>query len=406
MIEEDNDRFIPNHAEDEYQNLFEEERNDNDEKTHLIKKLDRIKKTLELSNSNNIKDIYINLSDDENEIEKKNNVSLFGATLGYYFISIIFSIINLIGIFIIVAIKNALLSLLINYFYLIIRKIKQEHDIDNINDYNFYYLLFNESLNDTIDFDLMMFMDFLGGLFLKWIGFFFSSIIFLFFNVVGLFLVLSFDYTRLEKLNLIETIISFVYILICNILLFVGVGSSALLSQQISKKYFPIVTSYIKGQNRNTSINDSDNKSSDDKINHFPFFNIICITTIVAYLIKYLFSIMILKAKNEFDNQIYRNNTDKYNNTDNLSIYYEIFYENENDSNKTDFVNNNEINNNIYSHDKILFINIIIIYILCIILSSLIELLFKCFLKKKKKLKNLLKKKYAKSVAILFIKKN
>jgi hypothetical protein len=183
---------------------------------------------------------------------------------------------------------------------------------------------------------------------------------------------LSFDYTRLEKLNLIETIISFVYILICNILLFVGVGSSALLSQQISKKYFPIVTSYIKGQNRNTSINDSDNKSSDDKINHFPFFNIICITTIVAYLIKYLFSIMILKAKNEFDNQIYRNNTDKYNNTDNLSIYYEIFYENENDSNKTDFVNNNEINNNIYSHDKILFINIIIIYILCIILSSLI----------------------------------
>ena len=56
---------------------------------------------------------------------------------------------------------------------------------------------------------------------------------------------------------------------------------------------------------------------------------------------------MILKAKNEFDNQIYRNNTDKYNNTDNLSIYYEIFYENENDSNKTDFVNNNEINNNI-----------------------------------------------------------
>lgn len=392
MNEEDNDIFIPDYIEDEYQQLVEEEMKDNDEKTHLIKKLKRIQKTLELSKSKNIKDIYINLSDDEIRVEVRNNISSFRVELCYYVISITFSIINLFGIFIIIAIKNALLSLLVNYFHIIIMKIKQENNIDNINDLNFYYLLFNDSLNDTFDLDLMMFMDFLGGLFLKWIGFFFSSMIFLLFNIGGLFLILNYDYTKIEKLSLLETIISFFYIFVCNIFLFIGVGSSALLSQQISKEYFPIVTSFIN-QKKNIFINDSDNaksekndNNSDNKSEYFPFFNIICFTTIVSYLIKYILAIIILNAKDEFDKQIYRNNTDYNNNTDtdNFSIYYEIFYDNKIGSNNKDFVHNNEINNDIYSHDKMLFIIIIVIYISSIFLSSLIELLFKCFLKKKR----------------------
>ena len=145
------------------------------------------------------------------------------------------------------------------------------------------------------------------------------------------------------------------------------------------KLRYTIVESYIKGQKKNTSINDSDNtnsekndKNSDNENNYFPFFNIICITTIIAYLMKYILAIMILNAKDEFDKQIYRNNTDYYNNTDtyNFSIYYEIFYDNKFGSNNTDFAHNNEINNDIYSHDKMLFIIIIVIYISSIFLSS------------------------------------
>jgi hypothetical protein len=156
-----------------------------------------------------------------------------------------------------------------------------------------------------------------------------------------------------EQYNLLQ--IS--YLFICYALLFIGVGSSALLSQQMLIDKYENYISFLKQIN----IEEYQNNEYDHN-NNFIF---ICVTSIIGSLINYIFDIIISRQKYIFDH--------KYNNID----YYDI------NNNLTNNNTSNEINNIIYSHDKLLFfVSIIAIYGGSIILSIIFYIYFKCYVYK------------------------
>lgn len=90
------------------------------------------------------------------------------------------------------------------------------------------------SLNDPFDFNLMLFMAFLGDALLKARGLTCTLIIFcVLINSVAFILLYVFDFKGYDKEYNSFSILKILYLILCYILLFVGLGSSALLSQQI-----------------------------------------------------------------------------------------------------------------------------------------------------------------------------
>ena len=261
-----------------------------------------------------------------------------------------FTVINLTGIFQIISVMNAL-------FEAFKRSITCYLDLEDKEDksyyefYNFYSFYFKESINEGIEFDLIETMGFLGTIFFKFYGFRISSAIFMLLNCISLFLIMNFfsQYSdTFEKYSLFQII----YLFFCNVLLFIGVGSSALLSQQILIDNYERYSSFLKEidkmdnnieqikQNEQNEENTKEEEKQDT-----PYFILICVTSILGFLIKYILDVIISYEKNTFDQ--------KYNITD---IY---------DINNTISDNNVDVNekiSKIFSHDKILFIFIIIIY--------------------------------------------
>ena len=270
-------------------------------------------------------------------------------------------------------------------------------------DYNFYNILLTQSINISPDFNLIMLMDFLGRILLKSYGFRISSIIFLIINTISLFLIYFIDFNDYDEENL-YSFNKIIYIFICYLLLFIGVGSSALLSQQILIDSYLKLKYYLNSKNSKKIYNNSNvsqelnNKNTDNNIarindikqnvarisyrnsviksnnqeyyknilengekKKFDYFFIVCINTFIAYFIKYILSLFIYKKKMSYDNL----EIQKYNKTiiDNITMYESI-----------------------YKHDKSLFFPyIIIIYIASILLSILLYWIFTCIFKENKK---------------------
>ena len=259
-----------------------------------------------------------------------------------------FTAINLIGIFQIISVMNALYEALK-------RSIVCYLDWENKEDksyyefYNFYSYYFKESINEGIEFDLIETMGFLGTIFVKFYGFRISSFIFMIVNGLSLFLIMNFfsQYNdTFEKFSLFQIL----YLFFCYILLFIGVGSSALLSQQLLidnyEKYSSFLKQVEKLDNKDEKKEEKKNKNEkEEEKQNIPYFILICLTSIIGFLFKYFFDVVISINKNKFDQ--------KYNITEIID-----FNNNFTNNNFTD----NEINNIIFSHDKLLFIFIIIIY--------------------------------------------
>ena len=94
-------------------------------------------------------------------------------------------------------------------------------------------MLDNDTKKESFDFNLMMLMAFLGDILLKSRGFRVSVSVFAVFNIISMFLILNFSFDDYNHDYNTYSLFQFIYLLICWILLFVGVGASALLSQQI-----------------------------------------------------------------------------------------------------------------------------------------------------------------------------
>ena len=267
-------------------------------------------------------------------------------TFFYLFLPFLTSI-NLIGIFQIISVMNALYKALIGsiwcYFDWEDKEDKSYYDF-----YNFYSFYFKESINEGIEFDLIETMSFLGMIFYNFYGYKISSILFMIPNVLSFFLIymLFSQYNdNSDKYNLFQIL----YLFSSWALLFIGVGSSALLSQQMLIDNYGDYISFLK------QINFEDYQNNeDDQDNNFIF---ICVTSIIGALIKYIFDIIISRKKYKFDQ--------KYNIIDFNDINSNI----KNNNNTS-----NEINNIIYSHDKLLFfVSIICIYGGTIILSIIFK---------------------------------
>jgi len=358
------------------------------EKSKLAKILLSLNQKLIKEENQSINDAY-KVFYKVNELSKreiKNNLSNFLINIMFYIISPLFTIINLIGIFEIKSIMNALLIVLKNSIINGFKKFFHSNGITlNFNeDYNFYNIFLTQSIDIAPDFDLIMIMNFFGFILLKTKGFKISSIVFLLINCVSISLIYFFNFNDYNDDNL-YSFSQIIYQITCIIILFIGVGASALLSQQILIDSFLKLKSYLNGKNNKEDIDNNEeineNKQNKEGKNigsgkkkviqkknlanilkanekkQFDFFFIICINTFIAYFIKYLLSLFIYKKKYDYDN-----------------IEMEKF--------NMSLIDNNTLFENIYNHDKTLFFPYtIIIYVSSIFLSVVIYWVFTCIFK-------------------------
>ena len=248
------------------------------EKKHLVDIFTELKDNLEKYPYKNLDDSYeqiLNSSNKHNKqkIKIKNKITDKSLKFMFYVFSPLIAVINLIAIFEIIEIMNTVFELLRNsisiyYTFDIDKNIGEEEKNKLINDikgkYNFYNILLYNSINDRIDLNLMMIMSFLGETLLGSIGFRWSTILFLGINLIPLFLILTFNFNDYDD-NYQYSFLKIVYLLICYILLFVGVGSSTLLSHKILLNKYLIYKNHINSKNNGNDSKNYDNKK--DNIN-------------------------------------------------------------------------------------------------------------------------------------------
>ena len=240
------------------------------EKDNLMKILDNLNNTLKAEEKLSINKIYEELLNNEDitKRELKPNTNECLLQFMFYFIAPLFGIVFLVGIFQIITLKKALWELLkqsaskfyqcnfkhncniTNYdpnnTYNINSDLMNDTIVTNTNETNvfdFYNYFYKSSLDETIDFNLMMITGFIGDLLLKSRGFRVSAFILSLFNFGVLFWLLNFDFNFKEPNVYDYDLVKVLTIFIIYILLLIGIGGSALLSQQI------LVDSHLKFKN-------------------------------------------------------------------------------------------------------------------------------------------------------------
>ena len=232
---------------EEEQKLLEERRalkreEKKKEKLELLKIIKRLEEDLESDEFENLDELYEPYINNE-EISKRDikpNTTRCSLIFMFYVISPAFSIINLIGIYESITILKIIFKLLKNsviYYFKYLRNDKDQLIIFSIQDfndnYNFYNLFYEDTKKETFDFNLMMLSGFLGDIILKSKGFRVSTIIFFIMNSISIFLIRSFGFLEYNEDYSTYSFFQILYLFLCWILLFIGVGASTLLSQQI-----------------------------------------------------------------------------------------------------------------------------------------------------------------------------
>ena len=321
----------------EKEQLFKKDNKEKNEKNNLVEILKRLEDNLKEEKYDSIPNAYEDLLNNEDITKRKllegTNHCLM--KFMFYFVAPIFGIVFLIGIFQIISVKKSLENLLIEsskqyYKCTFYDKCNITLNNNTYYIYDFYDYYYNSTMDETIDFKLMMITGFIGELLLKSRGFrissgllsipIFGSLIWLCafnFNFEEEYV---FDYGFLKLLNL-----AFIYILIL-----IGIGGSALLSQQILidsllkykdfiireerkkikmkekviekdgeinqnlvKSFTKTSTIKMRGLDENTRLLKKEQNLTKKEKNKFDFFFIISITTIIAYICKYLINIFL-----------------------------------------------------------------------------------------------------------------
>ena len=211
-----------------------------DEKNSLKNILKSLYKNLDRNEKESINDVYGEYLNNE-DITKRyvDNTGECCLCIMFYILSPLFSMINLIAIFQSIYIMSTLSEIILNtipYFIKSLRNAPQpQFSIEDFNEnYNFYDILMTRTLNEPFDFNLMLFMAFLGDALLKAKGLTFTLGIFcLLINGIAFILLYVFDFKDYDKEYNSFAFFDILYLIFCYVLLFIGVGSSALLSQQI-----------------------------------------------------------------------------------------------------------------------------------------------------------------------------
>ena len=444
------------------------------ERNRLLNIFKRLKGDLDKPNNITLRNVLDNYVSTEEKIQKKNikKTNKFLKRITFYIFLPFLCIIDLVGIFIILLIYKTFTSFFWTTlgFYLGFS--------EKIPNYDFYDELFNKSLNEPIDFNLVCCMNFLGQSTLKSLGFRISSLIFFGVNCILLIFIYCIDFTNYDPETYDYDFIKLIIIFLILGFMFISVGCSTVLSQQ---KLIENIMKYNKEMgkekekeeekdkkekenaikienidnislnidNNDNIINEDDNSyksinsdksyksydsnkimEKDEEIklkkkeiinelkalrrdkkvdlkkintlkndlknyqnkekenlakenlkNRLSTFYIVCLVTGCGYILKYgIINIWLSKIKYQYDNGLNKNVTN------NDSQYLNIT------DNSPDYINiqNNTIyDEDIYSHHKILFIYIGVIYIICIVFPILLYSIFKLIYEpKNKKTKN------------------
>ena len=158
----------------------------------------------------------------------------------FYIVSPLFGIINLVGIYESLLMMKILLQVLQNSLLSYYKSwTTNVEDISKFsiyefnNKYNYYFMFFDDARKDSFDFNLMLFTAFLGDILLQARGFRVSTFIFALINVGAIFLIMSFSFFDYNINDNTFSFFKMLYLIFGYLLLLVGVGASALLSQQI-----------------------------------------------------------------------------------------------------------------------------------------------------------------------------
>ena len=186
----------------------------------------------------------------------------------FFIIGPTFGIIFLIGIFQMKSLMNSLGDLISTSFvdYYKCNFYRSNCNYTSINDennvYNFYDYYYNYSMNETIDFNLMLLTGFIGSLFLGWVGFRFSIFIFLIINISSIIWLLNLDFEFKAEVVFILKILNFCFIYV---LLFIGIGGSALLSHQILIESHLKYKKYLKDKREEERIKEEEKRKEEIK---------------------------------------------------------------------------------------------------------------------------------------------
>ena len=242
-ISEDKNKEI-NNDEEEVKFISE---NEKETKENLVNILKRLETDLNLkkNESKTINEIYHALLNNDDITKKaiKENANSCLLIFMFYFIAPLVGIIFLIGIFQLISLKKALSGIIkdsVKHYYKCTFKDDCNITLYNnqtnetyINVYDFYNYFYNSSMNEDIDFNLMMITGFIGDSLLLSRGFRKSSIILSLFNFGCLFWLFCFNFS-FEKDGVFDySIIKILCIIICYIFLLIGIGGSALLPLKI-----------------------------------------------------------------------------------------------------------------------------------------------------------------------------
>ena len=233
---------------------------DKEEKKNLVKILNKISNKLTTDGNENktIDEIY-----NENSNEDKFNInslliikkekSAFYLFFYFYFILPFLIIINLSGIFQSITTMNSISTILkksIKYYF-VKDKFDEKYSKEDKylkyyeTNYNFYQIFFKESLKNSLDFNLIMFSNFIGFILLRLVGFYLSSFIFLSINMISFSRIANFNFMEIDKETYNYSISQILFLLFCYLLCFIGVGSYSLLSQKILISHYSAFHSYL-----------------------------------------------------------------------------------------------------------------------------------------------------------------
>ena len=222
-----------------------------------------------------LRDIQMDLNLDEDTLEEtyepflnnedmtkktiKNETDRCSLIFMFYIVSPLFGVINLVGVFESLLMMKILFQVFQNStIQLYYSLVKEEEEIEKFSiydfnmKYNYYYMFFDDAKKDSFDFNLMMFTAFLGDILLQSRGFRVSTFVFSLINAGSFFLILSFSFFDYELDYNTYSIFRILYLLLGYILLLIGAGASALLSQQIIIDSNHKYNDYVKKLNEKT----------------------------------------------------------------------------------------------------------------------------------------------------------
>ena len=403
-----------------------ENRNLEREKERLLNIFNRIGKELTINPEEDIRETYKEYANAE--IKKKkivkgpiNRCKVFS----FKAFLIMFSSVYLIGMFIIISIKNSLWDLCKMSLFCKIKKFCDKEEF--YKRANFFKYFFDKALYQPIDFGLVMFWNLIGFKMIKSCGFRKTIIIFFILNVGILLLLYNLDFTDFDPVTYNHSMGKIILLFLVNFAMSICFGAITLLSQQRISDYSLIlylsqkeenedneqliVENQIEEMDNMNSINfenngDKDSIKKDDKSNKsksiqskkiarenkISSFPIICSATFIGYggksFVFYLFS---NKRDNNQENINYNNDT-YYNNTDHLNYVNNNHFKNFIDKNYS--MSDEFIEKEILDINEDLFLDICYVFMFCIIISFIIYLLFLFIFigKRKNKNKNIIKK--------------